>query len=410
MDLKKVYIENTIVTQSHWTYDDVNFCRDQHNKGIFDSSVKLYLAFKNDPRLMSLFSTRTANIFEQDIQVLSDKFEEDNKVIIEALSEADLKEAFVQYLLFGFSIIQIIWDENFKPKLQSFLPARVRYDFDCEKYFILTTETTPEKQKARENYINKQNGFIPISTFETLFPNSTKVIEPGDPKFILLENGHRGFYNGLIKALATPWINIQIAETSWNNFNDVSGSISYKIFSPIDSSNEDLQTFSESLKQMKRSSVVVCPRKEDEYQSYDVTPLETSNSSVFESFKEIIDYCNSQYAITILGQNLSTEVGQSGSYAATETHLSKEKMIASFDKKFLEKNLNEQFIEIYKLIVNTVYDGNIVFPDNKIETLNLQLDAISKILMVAEQLKSFGKDIDIDKLASDVGINWMINS
>lgn len=57
--------------------------------------------------------------------------------------------------------------------------------------------------------------------------------------------------------------------------------------------------------------------------------------------RELIEQCNAEIALAILGQTLTTEVGSSGSYAASKTHNDVREDIIAGDKRMVEKTIQK---------------------------------------------------------------------
>lgn len=60
-----------------------------------------------------------------------------------------------------------------------------------------------------------------------------------------------------------------------------------------------------------------------------------------DAFEKLIDKCNAEISKAILSQTLTTEIGKTGSYAASETHFDIKKEIAYSDKALIETALNK---------------------------------------------------------------------
>ena len=80
--------------------------------------------------------------------------------------------------------------------------------------------------------------------------------------------------------------------------------------------------------------------------------LETVKSDAASSnqHKLLIDQCNSEIALAIVGQTLTSEIGANGSYAAAETHNEVRQEIAEGDKRMVERCLQQ--------LVNWIYEIN----------------------------------------------------
>ncbi|MFA5161163.1 MAG: DUF935 family protein [Elusimicrobiales bacterium] len=90
-----------------------------------------------------------------------------------------------------------------------------------------------------------------------------------------------------------------------------------------------------TLEQMVQDAIAVIPDDASvEIQHYDGT----GSSEIYERF---LNYCKAEISIGLLGQTLTTEVGDKGSYAAAQTHMAVRKDIVDTDKNLVESALNQ---------------------------------------------------------------------
>lgn len=73
----------------------------------------------------------------------------------------------------------------------------------------------------------------------------------------------------------------------------------------------------------------------------DIKALDTSSATSSAMFKDLLNFANTEMAIALLGQNLSTEV-QGGSYGATVSHSKVEENIIEDDIEWIEEHINDQ--------------------------------------------------------------------
>ncbi|MFC2085207.1 DUF935 family protein [Bacteroidota bacterium] len=74
-----------------------------------------------------------------------------------------------------------------------------------------------------------------------------------------------------------------------------------------------------------------------------------SNSQGDENYSKLIEFCNSEISKTVLTQTLTTELTDTGSYAASSTHSDMLNMIILGDKKIVENTFNKLFEWIHEL-------------------------------------------------------------
>jgi len=90
----------------------------------------------------------------------------------------------------------------------------------------------------------------------------------------------------------------------------------------------------------------------------DIAMLDTSKASSPAIFQDYAHFCNSEISKAILSQTLTTEQGETGSYAMSQTHLEVRQDVVDSDKRMVETTLNT-FI---KWIIDYNYTGVIDYP------------------------------------------------
>jgi phage gp29-like protein len=119
----------------------------------------------------------------------------------------------------------------------------------------------------------------------------------------------------------------------------------------------------------------------------------TSSSDVYE---RLIDKMNSEISKAILGQTLTTEIGDKGSYSASKTHMDVRKDIIDADKRIVERVLNQ--------LIQWIYELNFVSGVNLANSFLGQAD-IPVFTMFEEE------DVDLnlaqrDKILCDAGVKF----
>lgn len=109
---------------------------------------------------------------------------------------------------------------------------------------------------------------------------------------------------------------------------------------------------------------------------FDIQSLDSASSVGNKLHLDALSFVNTEMAISLLGQNLSTEV-QGGSFAATSSHTSIEQRLIESDLEWLEEELNEKFF-FWPLKMN--------FP-------NMPVDAFPKATLTPVF------DVDVEKIA-----------
>ena len=142
---------------------------------------------------------------------------------------------------------------------------------------------------------------------------------------------------------------------------------------PRGASKEETETLADLLENMVQDAIAVIP----DDSSVEIQEAEKSSSA--EIFEKLIDKMNAEISKAILGQTLTTEIGSTGSYAASQTHMSVRKDIVDSDKKLVEKTINQLIKWIYEIN----FSGQDIpqFEMYEIEDVDLNLAQRDKVLV-----------------------------
>lgn len=102
----------------------------------------------------------------------------------------------------------------------------------------------------------------------------------------------------------------------------------------------------EKLGQLVQDAIAVLPN-DSQVEILDGNSGKTSSST--SPHKDLIDQCNAEIALAIVGQTLSSEVGSNGSYAASKTHNDVREEIIAGDKRMVERVLQQLVAWTYEL-------------------------------------------------------------
>lgn len=112
---------------------------------------------------------------------------------------------------------------------------------------------------------------------------------------------------------------------------------------PRGAKKDEIDAMADMLDSMVQDAVAIIP---DDSR---VEVVETGNASAGDSYEKLIDKMNAEISKAILGQTLTTEIGSTGSYAASNTHMGVRQDIVDADKKLVEKTLNQLIQWIYEI-------------------------------------------------------------
>lgn len=103
-----------------------------------------------------------------------------------------------------------------------------------------------------------------------------------------------------------------------------------------DETADKLEAF---LNDLKNATGIVIP------QEIDIDLLQSNNTNAVKVFEYIIDYIDRCMAVSILGQTLTSDTGETGSYAQAKVHSDVKGEITDSDIDMLENYFNDQIIE-----------------------------------------------------------------
>lgn len=397
-----VYVPWTPGLQPAWTVAGVRGALGSHERGQFNSSAMLIQALGRDDRLAAVTQTRLAGLFSRDFSVEAAGGEDSDaraKVIAEELeadwtnmfSEADLMELWQWYLFAGVAIGELQWQRTanrWTPRLKVWDLQFAYADEDAQEYSLQT-----------------QQGEVRIP------------FGGGDGKWIVLGRGSRPWMNGLIRALATPWLVGQFALRDWARYSERHGMPIVKAMVPAIAESEDKDTFMDDMRVLSNETTVQLPTALDDEGKvgFDLELLEATDRS-WEGFQGLIHHIQDSYAIALTGNNLTTMI-EGGSYAAAREAGSLRNEYAQTDEQELSTELHDQAVTQWATFNFADAEGRVPWPhwdtsppeDLKLtaETLKLLGDALgalktggAQVVDIAELGEKYGVDL-IEKEVPD---------
>lgn len=112
---------------------------------------------------------------------------------------------------------------------------------------------------------------------------------------------------------------------------------------PRGASKDETNTLADMLEDMVQDAIAVIPDDSS------VEIQEANKSSSAEIYEKLIDKMNAEISKAILGQTLTTEIGSTGSYAASNTHFAIRQDIVDADRKLVESVINQLIQWIYEI-------------------------------------------------------------
>lgn len=176
------------------------------------------------------------------------------------------------------------------------------------------------------------------------------VVTPGDGHWIChAPHGmHRGWMRGAIRALAQPWIQRALTYRDMARFCERHGFPIAKIMTPAAGDPLQVRKLQSAATQLGQESVLICPQGVDGTNGYDLK-WESFGDTTWEVFIEAIKLCDAAITLTMLGQNLTTEVKE-GSFAAARVHGDVRQAFIEFDARALSATINQQIARPFAAI------------------------------------------------------------
>ena len=296
-----------VTIQHQWQIEQIRNALRTHNEGIFDYSAQLTDSMLGDPRIQATLGSRVSGLFGHEVKFKP--AEDANGNVSRAAQEchdawvehwpqfattAALITIHVYSIFMGYSPGQLLWDTAgpiWKPYLRPWHPRYVYYHWYLLKYMALS-----------------QDGEIPIVA--------------GDGKWInhCPYGEYRGWIRGAVRGCSEPWYFRHCAIRDQARFSEVHGMPIRKAIVPASSDEVQRDRFAQQLQNPGREMTLMVPRGQpNDGQLWDLELVEAKDTA-FEVFTSLRDHCDMDIVLTLLFQNLTTEV-KGGSFAATTAHM-----------------------------------------------------------------------------------------
>lgn len=243
------------------------------------------------------------------------------KVIEECFSALKVREMIASILnapLYGYATLEIMWDIIDGKILPVAVVEKPQewFAFSNDNKLLLRTKTSPNGMEVPDyKFLLVQYESTYINPYG--FPELSRCFWP-----VTFKKGGMKFWLQFIEKYGMPYI---VGKQ------------------PRGASDAETNKMLQQLDDMIQDAVAVVP-DDSSVEILEATG-KADSSTVFETFKKD---CDEQIAITILGQNLTTEV-QGGSYAATKGHLEVRQDIVDEDKHLVEETINGLIDIIFEL-------------------------------------------------------------
>lgn len=350
-----VYTQRPAVTRDDWTPARLKSARRAAEQGSLMPAAQLVEIMQTDDRILGILQTRVRGLLKFPIR-FQDADSEEATPITQALEEdwwaaypeTDTAQLAAWGLMLGVGLGEHRWELNPKtgrliPRLRVWHPQWLSWNHR-EQAWLLDTE---------EGRIR---------------------IEPDDPKWIMYTpfGSNEPWRQGLYRALGPWWLLKRYAIMDWGSYSEAHGNPIRKGTSENQTTKEFREELASDLQNMAGITGVALPP------GTDVELLEAT-AKTHETFKEQTEAANVAFAITLLGQNLTTEV-QGGSRAAAVVHDTVRMDLIESDEQSLSTTLHEGPVTWWALY-NFGADADVPWvrwdttPENRQEIFGYHLEA-----------------------------------
>ena len=327
---RRVYRDLPLFGVDNW--DNVNMVRDalvQLDKGMFDRAALLIDAMMADDRIAGVWSCRADGLLGLPIDMRVPKNHETDERAIKLAEAAETaweemapEQALGELLkwgrFLGFGLAEKIYPPGkWTPVLKVWHPKFVFWDWGTRVYRLITAEGVVD-------------------------------LDPSDPAtrrkwiFYCPWGYARGWVQGRVRSLAIPWLIRQWAYRDWARHNEVHGIPVRKVKVPAQWDDQEKQRALQEIAQLATESVIRCP-VDSEGNGFDLELVEPQSNS-YEAFEHLIAKADTAIAVVLLGQNLTTEIGDKGSRAAAQVHDRVRQDVIRSDAESLSTCLHDQLM------------------------------------------------------------------
>lgn len=316
------FLELPITVQQYWdSYADVSNALDGLTQtGFYYQAALLADALYVDDRISSVINTRTNAIFGLPMQF---KWQGQDDPQGEDAESKDL----VDFKKYVSELIEERWESIFPSAVLRELVrwglflnlgvGEIVWRWDHDLYLptlkIWNSQFCYWRWDTRSNWINHTGG--------------TAEIKPGNGRWVTFApNGHNhGQLYGLIRPLSYLFLDRKFLLQNWARATEKYSLGVTKAFMPADANDEDKARFQAAITNMPHEATITLPvmKKPDggEGPKFDLEMMKTDEAVSADTYHVKLKDIDTNIAIAVLGQNLSTEIsGSTGSRAAAKVH------------------------------------------------------------------------------------------
>lgn len=289
--------------------------------------VRVYKELLCDPHVFACVQSRKSGVLslEWEINRGLDK-DEKAEAIENLLKQLDIHKLISDILdatQFGFQPLEIIWKRD---KSGYILPEKIVAK--PPEWFCFDDNNTL-KFRTKENYYGEE------------LPNKKFLLAQNNPSY------NNPYGERTLSRVFWPVTFKKGGLKFWVIFTEKYGMPHLIGKHPRGATKEETNTLADMLEEMVQDAIAVIPDDSS------VEIQEANKSSSAAIYEQLIDKMNAEISKAILGQTLTTEIGSTGSYAASNTHFAIRQDIIDADKKLVESVINKLIQWIYEINFST---------------------------------------------------------
>jgi len=215
----------------------------------------------------------------------------------------------------------------------------------------------------------------------------------------------RGWYHGLVRALAIPWVVRNLTLRDWSRYSEIHGIPIRAVTMPAEWDPAQRARAEAEIAVLGNESVVTLLEDKDG-RGFKLSLIEPTAQSE-DAFEKLIAKCDTCIAVAVLGQNLTTEIGGGGSRSAAQVHDHVRDDIIRSDAETVSTTLRAQALAPWTMAHEGSTDCT-PWPHWLIETPEDKGSRASALLATSQAIVALRKDsqlpIDYAELCEDNGV------
>jgi phage gp29-like protein len=384
-----------VVVETGWSPGSIRSALMDLVVGVFDRPSQLHESIMADSRVQSAMKSRSGGLLGRAIRFKVPKRFKDDQRAIDCHGSWErhwpamhAEPALLQLLetahSLGFSYSQILWDTSKRVWKPYLVPFNARY---CYYHWTLRTHVAVTL-----------DGQMPITG--------------GDAHWVLHApyGSYRGWMFGALRAIAQWYLARNYALRDWARYCERHGFPIPLADTPFGADPQDILAYQLQLANLGQESVMQLPGSVDvnKYGKYDLRYLEPKDDN-WQAFKALIEQCNDEITLSLLAQNLTTQVKE-GSFAAARVHADVRQALLEADARALAKTLYVQVARPFAAL--NFGDANlapeITWDVRPPEDLKTKAETFESLCVAIAQMRMAGIRLtDVERFARRFGIIGM---